>query len=103
MSDEGKRDNQMVMAGHEDKLALFSHSLVGLGEGADQKIEIDFPQDYPDETLKGRKVTYIVDVKGVREKNLPELDDELAAKLGEFANVGEINAKVVEAMGASNQ
>ncbi len=95
-SSEGKRDNQMVMAGHEDKLALFSHSLVGLGEGADQKIEIDFPEDYPDETLKGRKVTYIVDVKGVRQKNLPELDDSFAKQVAQLDSMEELRKMVRE-------
>ena len=95
-SDEGKRENQMVMAGHEDELALFSHSLVGLGEGADQKIEVDFPEDYPDETLKGRKVTYIVDVKGVREKIMPELDDSFAKQVAQLDSMDELRKMVRE-------
>ncbi len=95
-SEEGKRDNQLVMAGHEDKLALFSHSLVGLGEGENQKIEIDFPQDYPDETLKDRKVTYVVDVKGVRKKKLPELDDSFAGQVARLDSMDELRKMVRE-------
>ncbi len=95
-SEEGKRDNQLVMAGHEDKLALFSHSLVGLGEGENQKIEIDFTQDYPDETLSGRKVTYVVDIKGVREKKLPELDDSFAGKVAQLDSMDELRKMVRE-------
>ncbi len=96
MSDEGKRDNQMVMAGHEDKLALFSHALVGLGEGEGQKIEVDFPEDYPDETLKGRTVIYLVDVKGVRQKKLPELDDSFAKQLAQLDSMDELRKMVRE-------
>jgi trigger factor len=95
-SDEGRRTNQLVMAGHEDKLALFSHALVGLGEGADQKIEVPFPEDYPDETLKGRTVTYMVDVKGVREKKLPELNDEFARKTANLDSLDELRKMVRE-------
>jgi len=95
-SDEGKRDNQLVMAGHEDKLALFSHALVGLGEGEGQKIEVDFPEDYPDETLKGRKVTYMVDVKGVREKKLPELDENFTKQVAGVDSVEELRNMVRE-------
>ena len=76
-----ERKNQLVMAGHEDPTALFSHKLVGLSEGDDQRIDIDFPKDYPDESLKGRKISYRVDVKGVRDKSLPELDDHFARQI----------------------
>lgn len=95
-SDEGRRTNQLVMAGLEDELALFSHALVGLGEGNNQKIEVDFPGDYPDETLKDRKVIYMVDVKGVRQKKLPELDDDFARQAAQLDTVDELRKMVRE-------
>ena len=99
-SQEGRRANQLVMAGHDDELALFSHSLVGLAEGADQKIEIDFPADYPDEALKGRRVTYLVDVKGVREKKLPEPDDHFAKQAAGFETLEELKKIVLQRLQA---
>ncbi|MFH1069747.1 MAG: trigger factor [Candidatus Glassbacteria bacterium] len=91
---DGSRTNQLVMAGHADELALFSHALVGLAEGLGQKIEIDFPADYPDETLKSHRVTYIVDVKSVREKKLPELDDHFAKQAGGVESLDELKKLV---------
>lgn len=84
LDEEGKvtpdteRANQLVMAGMDDPMALFSRELVGKSEGNGQIIVIDFPADYPEKNLQGRKVTYQVDVKGARQKVLPELDDHFA-------------------------
>ena len=97
-SPDGRRTNQLVMAGHPDELALFSHALVGLGEGLGQRIEIDFPADYPDETLKGRKVVYLVDVKGVRQKSLPELDDHFARQVSHTQDMEGLRKLIRESM-----
>ncbi|MBN2288018.1 MAG: trigger factor [Candidatus Glassbacteria bacterium] len=82
-----ERKNQLVMAGHEDPTALFSHRLVGLTEGENQRVDIDFPEDYPDGSLQGKKVGYRVDVRGVRVKTLPELDDHFAAQVSPAENL----------------
>jgi trigger factor len=84
---ETERKNQLVMAGHEDPTALFSHKLVGLAEGDKQRLDVDFPEDYPDESLKGRSIGYQVDVSGVRAKTLPELDDHFAAQISHVENL----------------
>ena len=95
-SPEGRRTNQLVMAGHEDPYALFSHALVGRSEGENQKIEIDFPEDYPDESLKGQKVTYMVDIKGVRQKSLPEVDDHFAKQISQAEDLAALRTMIQE-------
>ena len=85
-----ERENQLVMAGHEDPTAIFSHKLVGLTEGEKQQIDIEFPEDYPDESLKGGKVSYRVDVKGVRVKSLPELDDHFVQQVSRAENLADL-------------
>ena len=85
-----ERENQLVMAGHEDPTAIFSHKLVGLTEGEKQQIDIEFPEDYPDESLKGGKVSYRVDVKGVRVKSLPELDDHFVQQVSRAENQADL-------------
>lgn len=95
-SPEGRRTNQLVMAGHEDSHALFSHALVGKSEGENQKIEIDFPGDYPDESLKGQRVTYMVDIKNVRQKSLPEVDDHFAKQIGQTEDLAALRTMIWE-------
>ena len=84
---ETERKNQLVMAGHEDPTALFSHKLVGLAEGDKKRIDVDFPEDFPDESLKGRSIGYNVEVSGVRSKTLPELDDHFATQVSQAENL----------------
>lgn len=86
---ETERKDQLVMAGHEDPNALFSHALVGLEPGGDQELTVDFPADYPEDSLKGRTVRYRLDVKDVRQRVLPELDDEFARGV---SHAGDLNA-----------
>ena len=95
-SPEGRRTNQLVMAGHEDSHALFSHALVGKSEGENQKIEIDFPGDYPDESLKGQRVTYMVDIKNVRQKSLPEVDDHFAKQISQTEDLAALRTMIWE-------
>jgi trigger factor len=95
-SPEGRRTNQLVMAGHEDSTALFSHALVGKSEGENQKIEIDFPGDYPDESLKGQRVTYMVDIKNVRQKSLPEVDDHFAKQISKTEDLAALRTMIWE-------
>ncbi|MBW1696371.1 MAG: trigger factor [Deltaproteobacteria bacterium] len=95
-SPEGRRTNQLLMAGHEDPYALFSHALVGKGEGENQTIVIDFPEDYPDESLKAQKVTYLVDIKGVRQKSLPEVDDHFAKQVSQAEDLTALRAMIRE-------
>ena len=97
-SPEARRTNQLLMAGHDDPLALFSHKLVGLGEGENQIIEIDFPEDYPDDSIRGRKISYRVDVKGVRVKSLPELDDHFAKQVSNAEDVSGLRKLVRESL-----
>ena len=95
-SPEARRTNQMVMAGHEDPHALFSHALVGKNEGENQRIEIDFPEDYPDESLRAQKVVYLVDVKGLRRKTLPEVDDNFAKQINQTEDLASLKAMIRE-------
>ena len=95
-SPEARRTNQMVMAGHEDPYALFSHALVGKSEGENQRIEIDFPEDYPDESLRAQKVVYLVDVKGLRRKTLPEVDDNFAKQINQTEDLASLKAMIRE-------
>lgn len=95
-SPEGRRTNQLIMAGHEDPHALFSHALVGKSEGENQKIEIDFPADYPDESLKGQKVAYLVDIKGVRQRFLPEVDDHFAKQISQAEDLAALRVMIRE-------
>jgi len=60
----------------------FCDQLVGANPGEKRQVLVDFPSDFPQRALAGRKATYFVEVQAIKEKKLPELNDEFARKVG---------------------
>jgi trigger factor len=74
----------------------FDEQLLGLEPGATKTFEIRYPSDYAIAELAGTTVSYDVVVKALRKRIVPELDDEFAKDLGEFASLEALRARVRE-------
>ncbi len=61
----------------------FTEGIVGMKLGETREISISFPPDYPQETLAGRPVVFTVDLKELKVRELPELDDEFAQEVND--------------------
>jgi len=61
----------------------FSVHLEGLGKEQEKEFDLTIPEDYPDPAMVGKECRFKVNVHEVKEKKLPELDDEFAKTLGE--------------------
>ena len=61
----------------------FARALVGMKSGDAKKVNLPFPDDYPDKSLAGKECTYHVNVIEIKEQRLPDLDDEFAKGVGE--------------------
>jgi trigger factor len=72
----------------------FDEQLLGLEVGATKSFSISFPADYPSGELANTTVSYTVTVKAIKRRTLPELDDEFAKDMGEFANFDALKARV---------
>jgi trigger factor len=72
----------------------FEASLVGARRGDQKDIEVTFPPDYGNKTLAGKKTTFQVEIKDIKEKILPELDDDFARSLGEFHSLEELRTAI---------
>jgi trigger factor len=100
----GTRDGQLFEGGSADRMPLvvgeerlipgFEGHLVGLTVGERTAFDLTFPADYPESSLAGQVAHFDVELKELREKIQPPLDDEFAASLGEFASVAELRADV---------
>ena len=71
-------------------LDAFETGLSGMQPGETKKVEVPFEDDHPNEELKGKTAEFEISVKELREKNLPELDDEFAKDCGEFETLLEL-------------
>jgi trigger factor len=90
----GEARDYMLEIGGGRLVEGFEEQLVGARAGDSRTVEIDFPEDYPPEELRGKRATFDVDVKDVRQKELPELDDDFAAEASEFDTLDELRSDI---------
>jgi trigger factor len=92
---EGSEGRDFVIElGGDGLLVEFEAELTGASGGEKRTVEVTFPDDHRPEDLAGKTATFEVTVKEVREKNLPELDDEFASEASEFETVDELRAEI---------
>ena len=82
--------DQLVELGAERLPPEFDRALVGAAAGDQMTVEVRFPDEYRPESLAGKQASFAVAVKEVREKKLPDLDDEFAAEASEFESFAEL-------------
>jgi trigger factor len=85
-----RSDEVVVLIGGPETLPGFTENLRGASPGDEKDIEVSYPEDYGQEKLAGKTVKFHVGVKGLRRKELPELNDEFAQELGDFRTVAEL-------------
>ena len=78
--------------GGRGTLPEFTEHLRGAQVGEERSFEVNYPADFSDRRLAGRTFRYTVEVHGIKQKQLPELNDELARDLGEFQTLEELRA-----------
>ena len=74
----------------------FEEQLEGASAGDERTVKIEFPEDYGAEDLAGKEAEFAVTVKEVKEKRLPELDDDLAVEAGGFDSLDELRGEIEE-------
>jgi trigger factor len=99
-----KATDLMVELGAESLLPEFDRALAGASAEDQVTVEVRFPDDHQPESLAAKTGSFTVDVKEVREKNLPDLDDEFAAEASEFETLpelrDELRRRIAEALEA---
>ena len=78
----GEGKDFWLLISPESFLPGFCDQLIGAGAGEKRQVLVDFPADFPQKPLAGKKATFFVDVVAIKEKKLSELNDDLAKKLG---------------------
>ncbi len=97
----GKAEDYLLSLGSGQLIEGFEEQLIGAEPGQDSEVKVTFPEDYQAENLAGEDAVFNVRVKEVREKILPELDDEFAADASEFDSLEELRADIREKVGAA--
>jgi trigger factor len=98
-----KQDEMMLHVGAEDTLPAFTDNLRGMSPGEEKDFEVTYPEDYGQPKLAGRTIRFHVVVKGIRKKELPEVNDEFAKDLGDFRTVDELREELRKKMLAQRE
>lgn len=110
---EGFANNEAIKGGaaknydlnleHSNFIPGFADQLVGKKAGEEFDIQVKFPENYHDESLKGQDATFKIKVNAVKEAVVPELNDELAQKAGNFKTVDELKEDVKKRLEESRE
>jgi trigger factor len=92
--DGGTSERMPVIIGQERLIPGFESNLVGLKVGDTTEFDITFPDDYGEPSLAGKVAHFSVELKELREKIQPELDEEFLASLGRFETLEELKADI---------
>ncbi|MGH9722040.1 MAG: trigger factor [Bryobacteraceae bacterium] len=98
-----KQDEMMLELGGEDTLPAFTENLRGLSPGESKEFDVTYPGDYGQKRLAGKTVRFEAVVKGIRRKELPELNDEFAQDLGDYKTLDELRQEVRRSLTAEKQ
>jgi trigger factor len=90
----GSSERMPIILGQERLIPGFEANLNGLEVGGKTEFDITFPEDYPETELAGKQAHFAVELKELREKVLPGLDDDFIKTLGEFADVDALRADI---------
>lgn len=90
----GEAKNYPLDLAHSNFIPGFAEQLVGKNLNDEFEIKVTFPSEYHDEKLKGQPATFKIKINEIKEKKLPELNDEFAQKVGPFKTVDELKADI---------
>jgi trigger factor len=89
-----RQEELMLHVGGPDTLPAFTENLRGMTPGEAKEFEVTYPEDYGSERLAGKTVRFTATLKGIRRKDLPELNDEFAQDLGDYRTLDELRDAV---------
>ena len=90
----GEGTNFNLVIGSGQFIPGFEEQLIGVKAGEDVKVEVNFPEDYHQKDVAGKPALFEVKVNEIKEKQLPELDDEFAKDISEFDTLEELKADI---------
>ena len=98
-----KADEVQVLIGGPETMPGFTENLTGASPGDQKEFDVTYPEEYGRESLAGKTVRFKVDVKGLRRKELPELNDEFAKDMGDFVTLDEFREAIRKSLVAQRQ
>ncbi len=86
--------DSLVEIGGKETVQAFSDALRGAKPGQELKAEVVYPADYAEPKLAGKTVSYDVQVKAIKKRTLPELNDDFAKEIGDYETYADLENSV---------
>ena len=96
-------DDVLIEIGGKNTVPEFSRNLTGASVGEERVFDVSYPEDISDKRLAGKTFVYTVKVNGIKQKGLPELNDDFAKELGEFTSLDQVRKQIRENMEAEKR
>ncbi len=91
-------DEVLVEIAGKNTMPEFTENLRGANAGDERTFDVNYPADAQDQRLAGKTFTYTVKVGALKQKSLPELNEEFVKQFGEFTTVDELRKRIREQM-----
>lgn len=92
-------DEALVEIGGKDTVEAFTTALRGAKPGQELHVAASYPAEYPQAQLAGKTVNYEIEVKAIKKRTVPELNDDFAKELGEYESLSDLENLVREHLG----
>jgi trigger factor len=96
-------DEVLIEIGGKNTVPEFTENLRGASAGDDRSFEVSYAEDASDKRLAGKTFVYSVKVQAIKQKTLPELNDEFAKELGEFTSIDQVRKQIRENLEAEKR
>ncbi len=93
----------LIEIGGKNTVPEFTENLRGASAGDERSFEVSYAADASDKRLAGKTFVYSVKVQAIKQKTLPELNDEFAKELGEFTSIDQVRKQIRENLEAEKR
>jgi len=87
-----------VLAGHPDNEKSLNENIMGMKGKEEKKFIVNYEKNHPNKKIAGKEVEYSLLVTSVKEKKLPEINDEFAKEMGKFESLKDLKAEIKKEM-----
>jgi trigger factor len=98
-----RNESMSLHLGDQEGLPEFTENLRGMSPDETKEFSVHYPEDYGQEKLAGKDVTFRVTVRSVRRRELPELNDEFARDLGDYQSLEELRDAIRTSLRAERE
>ncbi len=96
-------DDVLIEIGGKNTVPEFTQHLAGASAGEERTFDVSYPEDISDKRLAGKTFVYTVKINGIKQKSLPELNDEFAKEVSEFSSMDEVRKQIRENLEAERR